>query len=201
MRIGYFGDVSLFSLYGSRKYLNAEDRRRFVEATRLAPTRIRLFCLTLYWSGARISEVLALTPLSIDADEGAIAFQTLKRRKPGVIRQVPLPPGLLAELEAEFGLRAAQYNPDLATRRIWRFSRTTAWRYVKRVMSAAGIAGAAAMPKGLRHGFGVNAALSNVPVHLLQRWFGHASLRTTGIYYEVIGPEERAIAERMWRLH
>ena len=31
---------------------------------------IRLFCLTLRWSGARISEVLALTPAAIDIESG-----------------------------------------------------------------------------------------------------------------------------------
>lgn len=86
----------------------------------------------------------------------------------------------------------------LAHQRIWRFSRTTAWRYVKQVMAVAGITGTPAMPKGLRHGFGVRAFQSNVPPHLVQRWLGHASLRTTGIYGDVLGPEERAFAIRMW---
>jgi integrase len=35
--------------------------------------------------------------------------------------------------------------------------------------------------------------------HLVQRSLGHASLRTTGIYGDVMGPEERAFAARMWR--
>jgi len=39
---------------------------------------------------------------------------------------------------------------------------------------------------------------SNVPPHLVQRWLGHASLRTTAIHGEVVGPEERAFAARMW---
>jgi site-specific recombinase XerD len=49
-----------------------------------------------------------------------------------------------------------------------------------------------------RHAFGVRAFQSNVPPHLVQRWLGHASLRTTGIYGDVIGPEECAFAARMW---
>jgi site-specific recombinase XerD len=53
------------------------------------------------------------------------------------------------------------------------------------------------MPKGLRHGFGVNTVQSYVPPHLVQRWLGHASLRTTAIYADVIGPDERGFAERM----
>jgi integrase/recombinase XerD len=55
------------------------------------------------------------------------------------------------------------------------------------------------MPKGLRHAFGVKAFQSNIPPHLVQRWLGHASLRTTAIYGDVIGPDERLIAARMWR--
>jgi integrase/recombinase XerD len=55
------------------------------------------------------------------------------------------------------------------------------------------------MPKGLRHGFGVNAFEMNVPPHLVQRWLGHASLRTTAIYGDVVGAEERLFAERMWK--
>ena len=105
-----------------------------------------------------------------------------------------MPPNVLRELDRVFKLRIAQRDPQLATLRLWRWSRTTAWRYVKAVMAAAGITGTPAMPKGLRHGFGVNAFQSNVPPHLVQRWLGHASLRTTAIYGDVIGPEERAIA-------
>jgi integrase len=45
-------------------------------------------------------------------------------------------------------------------------------------MAAAHVTGTPAMPKGLRHGFGVNAFQSLVPPHLVQRWLGHASLRT-----------------------
>ena len=112
---------------------------------------------------------------------------------------MPLAPNLLHELDRVFMLRIAQRDPQLATLRLWRWSRTTAWLYVKAVMAAAGVTGTPATPKGLRHGFGVNAFQSNVPPHLVQRWLGHASLRTTAIYGDVIGPEERGIAARMWR--
>jgi site-specific recombinase XerD len=35
--------------------------------------------------------------------------------------------------------------------------------------------------------------------HLVQRWLGHASLKTTAIYCDVCGPDERVFAARMWR--
>ena len=55
-----------------------------------------------------------------------------------------------------------------------------------------------AMPKGLRHGFGVMASQACVPSRLVQRWLGHASLCTTGIYGDVVGAYERAFAAGMW---
>jgi integrase/recombinase XerD len=189
---------TLYGPRGERKYLNAAERRRFIKAAQRAPPTVRLFCLVLTWSGGRISEVLALTPAAIDIDSGVANLETLKRRKRGIIRQVPLPTHVLRELERTFRLGWRQRDPDLAAERLWRWSRTTAWRRVKAVMAAAGVIGTPAMPKGLRHGFGVTAFQSNVPPHLVQRWLGHASLSTTSIYGNVIGPEERAFAERMW---
>jgi hypothetical protein len=63
---------------------------------------------------------------------------------------------------------------------------------------AAAISGTPATPKGLHQGLGVKAFQSNVPPHLVQRGRGHASLRTTAVYSDVIGPEERAFAARKW---
>jgi hypothetical protein len=67
---------------------------------------------------------------------------------------------------------------------------------VKEVMPEARISGTPAMPKGLRHSLGVNAFETSVPPHLLQRWLGHALLRTTYIYSDVMRFEERAFAVR-----
>lgn len=190
---------SLLSAYGERKYLDAVERKRFVKATRSLPCRDSLFCLVLAAGGGRISETLALTPANIDLVSACICFETLKRRRRGVMRQVPMPQQLLKALDREFGLRVAQRDSTVARRRLWTWSRTTAWRRVKAVMATAGLHGAAAMPKGLRHAFGVSAFQATVPPHLVQRWLGHASLRTTAIYADVIGREERSFATRMWR--
>jgi integrase/recombinase XerD len=198
MREHAHAGMSLYGSTGSRKYLNAAERRRFIKAARRAPLDVQLFCLVLSLTGGRISEILALTPAAIDIDSGAANITTLKRRKPGIVRQVPLPRGVLGELNHVFKIRRSQHDPDSAYRRIWKWSRTTAWRRVKEVMAAAGISGTPAMPKGLRHGFGVNAFQSLVPPHLVQRWMGHASLKSTAIYGDVIGPEESAFAARMW---
>ena len=191
--------MSLYGSTGARKYLNAAERRRFAKAARRVPLETQLFCLVLSLSGGRISEILALTAAAIDIDSAVANIVTLKRRKRGIVRQVPLPRSVIGELDRAFHLRQRQRDPDSASRRIWSWSRTTAWRRVKQVMAIADISGTSAMPKGLRHGFGVNAFQSLVPPHLVQRWLGHATLRTTSIYGDVIGSEERAFAERMWK--
>ena len=65
-------------------------------------------------------------------------------------------------------------------------------------MRSAGIAGAQASPKGLRHGFGVASVQADVRLSLVQRWLGQADLATTAIYVDAVGIEERALAARMW---
>lgn len=181
-----------------RKYLNTAERRRFLTALDQCAPPLRLFCLTLMWSGCRVSEALALAPINFDLDSGVVEFETLKRRQRGIVRQIPLPSDFLDELNILFKLESAQHNPQMAHVRLWPWTRSTAWRYVKKVMRAGGIYGNSAMPKGLRHTFGV-AAFHSVPPHLVQRWLGHASLRTTAIYGDVSGEEERVFAERIWR--
>ena len=135
----------------------------------------------------------------MDLGDGVVVIESLKKRREGVYRAVPVPPLFLDALDLTHDLRAARSQPDGgAGIRLWAWSRATAWRRVRGVMETAGIAGLHAMPKGLRHGFGIKAVASNVPITLVQRWLGHADLATTSIYLDAVGPEEKQIAERMW---
>ena len=65
-------------------------------------------------------------------------------------------------------------------------------------MRRAGLKGPQATPKGLRHGFGVQAVSVGIPLNLVQKWLGHAQLSTTAIYADAVGAEEKQIAARMW---
>jgi integrase/recombinase XerD len=191
------GPMTLHTVAGARKYLNVAERQRFAAASETMAPEPRAFCLLLMWSGCRISEGLGVTPLAIDREAGTVALITLKRRKTSVVRQVPIPAALIDELTKVFNLREREHDPRLCSSRLWRWSRSTAWRCVKQVMRRAAVSGAAAMPKGLRHTFGV-AGFQAVPPHMVQRWLGHASLRTTAIYGDVSGREERLLAKRIW---
>jgi hypothetical protein len=143
-------------------------------------------------TGCRISEALALSEASIDFEAGHIVIQSLKKRDRKVYRSIPLPSALLSMLWE--GLEAGLLSQD----RLWPWSRMTGYRRVREVMRAAKITGAHASPKGLRHAFGVCAIQSNVPLNLIQRWLGHADIKTTTIYTDAMGPEERQFAARMW---
>ncbi len=189
--------MSLHDQSGGRKYLTREEHIRFLLAADQAPRDVRAFCHTLGWSGCRISEALALTAERVDVAAGTITFETLKKRRTGVFRAVPVPPELATMLDLVFGLRGLR-GPS-AKLPLWTWSRATAWRRIKEVLAAAGIEGAQASPKGLRHAMGVAAVGQGIPLNLVQRWMGHAQLTTTAIYAEAVGEEERSIAARMWR--
>ena len=192
----HFQTGSLYTQRGTRKYLTPAERQRFIEAAQTHPRPdVRTLCLTLAYTGCRISEALALTSASIEAQDGFIALRSLKRRNRAVIiREVPLPLWLLDEL----AIRARSRYGEVAVR-LWPLSRSRAWCLVKAVMREAAISdGKHATPKGLRHGYGLHAIRSGVPITLVQRWLGHARLTTTAIYLQAMGEEEREIASRMW---
>lgn len=188
---------SLYAADGGRKYLNRDERRRALAVMDTLDPPKALFALTLAWTGARVSEVLALVPASFQIERGVVAIVTLKRRRLSV-REVPVPGELIEALDAHFGLRAALCDPNLSRLRLWPWHRVTAWKLIKDVMRRCGIAGRPACPRGLRHGFGVGTLQAGVPLNLVQRWLGHARISTTAIYTDASGPEEQGFAARFW---
>lgn len=168
-------------------------------AAKQAAPQVETFCLTLAYTGARISEVLALTPRRIDYSVRGITFECLKKRKTGIFRTIPVPDSLLERLDQVHGVLSRQASLTLRDKRIWLWCRTSAWRYVKDVMEDGHVVGTWAVPKALRHGFAVFGTTdANVPLNVIQRWLGHARIETTAIYAEAIGEEERKLAKRMW---
>lgn len=171
---------------GRRKYLNTDERARFLAVAERMPPRVCALCHVLAFTGCRITEALHLTPYQLN--EGMLTLATLKRRKLH-FRLVPVPLGVVQMLGALAGNGTSPYFP---------WHRATAWRYVTHVMQLAGIDGPMACCKGLRHTFAMYALKCSVPSNLVQRWLGHASGTTTAIYLDAVGVEEREFAERMW---
>lgn len=186
--------MRLYDDESQRLYINANERRRFLLATEQEDAAVRAFCLTLFYTGCRISEARELRFAAIQPQERLISFRSLKKRGQHHIREIPVPAHLI---EVFKDLPRALPLP------IWtvdgqKVSRVTAYRWIKRVMERAEIVGPQASPKGLRHGYGIHAVRSGVQLHMLQKWMGHASMTTTAIYANAVGDEELEIADRMW---
>lgn len=194
-------NIALYDNDGRRLYLSASEREKFLETAEKSSRDIRTFCSVLAHTGCRISEALALTPKRFDFSDKTIIIETLKKRRTGVYRAVPVPPVLLDQLEMAYNLRDPKVRQKAETveRLIWPWSRIKGWYEVKAIMDLAGIAeGPHKCPKGLRHAYGIHALNSNVPLNLLSKWMGHASMETTAIYANAVGEEQQTIASRMW---
>lgn len=186
-----YGDPqSLFDPIGRRKYLNADERQRFLVAASNFCPQIEALCMVLHFTGCRISEALALQPTHLDPSEGLIILTTLKQRRRGVFRTVPVPSELMIKLRT---CSVKDGEP------LFPWHRSTAWEKISAVFARAGITGPQATPRGARHGFGVAGVSAGVPITLVQRWLGHSRLETTSIYLAITGPEERRYAQRLWR--
>ena len=193
---------------GERLYLTADERKRFLIASKEEGRENRLFCAVLHYTGCRPSELLELTACSISIDEQTIIVRTLKKRKvdkKGNIkavkyRSIPVPEQLIDELDLVFNLRKRTLKAKDKQACLWPMSRPTAWRMIKRVMSRADINGKQATAKGLRHGFGI-AMLSGekpAPLNIVRDLMGHSNTTTTEIYLQATGEEKRKMVMQAW---
>lgn len=181
---------SLYGINGQRKYLTLNERKRFYLASMLEEEKKRLFLLMLFFSGARISEVLNIKKNHIEVEECMVVIESLKKRRKGIYRLIPLPQDFVKDL--------GQYLNQIESDYLWDFCRRTASRYVSKVMQEAKITGIQASAKGLRHSFAVSAIEKQIPLNLIKKWMGHSSITTTEIYLNVVGMEERSFAQKMW---
>lgn len=191
-------EMKLFNIEGKRLYLTAEERQAFYDAAAKEPRNVRTFCHTLYFTGCRPSEALALTYRSIDISAKHILIRTLKKRSGDHYRPIPVPDSHMDALDMVHGIREAQKRQK--DEKLWTWTRPHAWHIVKGVMRKAGLDTALpyATGKGLRHAFGIHAVASGVPLNEIQNLMGHADIKTTSIYLEAMGKEKRALVSKMW---
>lgn len=100
--------MSLFDTTGTRKYLTIAERTVFLRAAERADRQVRTRCMTMACAGYRLSEALALTTDRVDLSAGVLVFETLKKRRSGIYRAVPVPHVLLEALDLVHGIRELQ---------------------------------------------------------------------------------------------
>ena len=159
-------------------YVTRDEVTRAIELTGRKPShaRIGLFLRFLWLTGCRVSEALGASSEHLDTGLGVVRLRTLKKKKE-TWRALPLPADFMASLA------------DLGPGPLFPWSRAHAYKLVRHALEAAGVDAPRAHPHAIRHGHGVHATRNNVPLNVLQRVFGHASIATTGVYLQVTGKD------------
>jgi integrase/recombinase XerD len=103
--------MALLTVDGARKYLTTGERDAFLRAAEQADRQVRTLCMTLAFAGCRLSEALALTVDRVDLVAGLLVLESLKKRRSGIYRAVPVPPALLEALDLVHGIRELQGLP------------------------------------------------------------------------------------------
>jgi site-specific recombinase XerD len=163
------------------EYLEQREIEAMVAA---APNPMaRLLMLEQWRAGLRVSEALALEKrdLFLDSDRPTLRVRLGKGNKS---RVVPLHSELQTALVAATTYGAVQG-------RLIDVSRTTAWRWVQ---AAARVAvergqlepGRHVGTHTLRHSYARHLLMNGIPLNYLSRWLGHADIKTTLIYLELV---------------
>jgi integrase len=165
----------------------------------VATPAVRSLIAFLWGTGARVSEALAVRPQDLDVQRRMVKVPTLKRRrKDGTGRKVSA--SRVIAMAGHTMTPVLAYIVDVARapgEPIWSVGRQHAWRIVGAALGAAGVEDRRAKPHALRHGHAVHAVLAGVPLNLIQRQLGHASIVTTAIYLRVTGQDVREAYDRV----
>ena len=159
--------------------LSRSEIAKLLDATR--NTKHRVLLMTAYGGGLRVSELVHLQPHDIHSERMLIRVNQGKGRKD---RYTLLSPRLLEELRTYW----REYRPQR-----WLFSGKDGSLplpvgTVQKIFSAAKQRAGIQHGHGihsLRHSFGTHLMEAGVPLPIIQRLMGHASLSTTAKYLHV----------------
>ena len=164
------------------EYLDKHEVDALIKA---APHPKAALLMLMQWrAGLRVSEALAVevSDLSLDSERPTLRIRQGKGGRP---RVVPVHDDLKGALS-----NAIAYG-QFRRGRIIEVTRSTAWRWVKdatgRAMEIGAISpGRRVGTHTLRHSAARHWLSSGIPINVVSRWLGHASLQTTLIYLEIL---------------
>src|SRR5689334_9352850 len=141
--------------------------------------RHRVLLMTIYATGLRLSEALALRAAEVDSKRMVVRVRQGKGKKD---RYVPLPPKLLEVLREHWRrehLRDLLFpRPDDPSRPA---SPTTVQKYLQRFAAKVGLT-KKITPKTLRHCYATHLIEQGTSTRVVQVLFWHANAHTTEIY-------------------
>lgn len=191
--------MRIFDVNGNRLYLTKSEVHKILMVTKSVNTDVRTFVETLVYTGCRISEALNLVPKNVHHKRLKVTFNSLKKSRNDIYRDVPVPQCYMDLMVAVHGIPQKQLNKAQAEKRIWTWTRQHACELVKNVMVCARISpGSHRTPKGLRHAFGINAVSNDIPLTMLQKWMGHSMVQTTAVYCLYVEKDEASFVRQIW---
>lgn len=176
-------------------YLLAPEVRQLLDHIEVLPRRL-LFD-TIWNTGARINEALALTPADfyLDDERPFVVLRTLKQRTRGkgrprkdetLKRAVPLSDTAYLQRLREYlaTFRPARHAP------LWGITDDTARNWLSAAVALAKRDGVTfsvrpVTPKTLRHSYAMHLIQHRVPLKVVQAFMGHRELSSTEVYTRV----------------
>ena len=171
-------------------YFTEEEAVALVDAAPSYPTPMA-FRIMLK-TGLRVSETLALrrVDLRLDQDPPIIVVRAdspgNKARKG---REVPVPANLVESLRDLASFHSKDHHQQMTY-----ISRQRIGQVMKEAAVRVRIDPAKAHPHAFRHTYGRNCVLRGVPIPVLQKWLGHASMVDTQRYVELAGAHHEWVA-------
>lgn len=156
--------------------LSGDEARRLIERAYSEGGARGLMVKTLFQSGTRVAEFVALDVGDFFREERAIV---VRRGKGDKGRSIPILPALAHELATH--LKGRFTGPLFASTRGGRFTPRRIQQIVKELARAAGIA-KRVTPHLLRHSSAQDLLDGGMPLEHVQRFLGHAEIGTTEIY-------------------
>lgn len=165
--------------------LSKPELLALLAAAKACRKRDWLMILVGYWHGLRASEVVGLTPSSIE--DGCI---TVARLKGSMKTTQPLPEheDPLLDLRQDLIDYIAGMHPN---QRVFPVSRIHFWRLVRKYSAEAGIAKRKGHPHILKHSIAMQT-IRSAGIENVRQYLGHKSLASTGAYLKVSDAEASA---------
>lgn len=182
------------------KSLSEEEVERLLAAPDVATAhglRDRAMLETLYATGLRVSELVSLSLLQIDANAGVVRVVGKGDKE----RLVPMGEEAIAWLQrylrdARAGLLKRRVSDDVFIGSRGRaMTRQAFWQLIKRYALQANIAKNLS-PHSLRHSFATHLLNHGADLRVVQLLLGHADLSTTQIYTQVARERLKALHAR-----
>ncbi|MEM4217146.1 MAG: site-specific integrase [Candidatus Methanomethylicaceae archaeon] len=189
---GFLDVISAGSIsYLTEKELNrlTEEFERYLETPPKNKRKYKywLTFLFLRFTGARISEVLAIDDRrDINIRDSEVKMVILKRRKK-LYKTIPIPDRLISEY-----LRTVKLYPELEGK-IFKINRSNFYKVFSKLCKKAGIQKELAHPHILRHTRAVELVRNGVPLTIVQKLLGHYSLSNTAVYLQFSAHEVKDI--------